>query len=85
MRKFFIFLRNLFKIRTKEPDVRDFKFESSFLKGDTETILLSSDKYWIKLKFIIDAEGKKGSGTIKTNMEKELSELDIIWLLKEYL
>lgn len=85
MKKFLEFLNKLLFNKQPEPSVQDMKFISSEMKDGVETIIHGLGKYWIKIEFEVDEENKKGTGKIKSNLKKTLSEEDIIWLLKEYL
>ncbi len=87
MKKFIEFLMKLFFNKSKEvePSVYEMSYISSELKNDKEIVTHGKGKYWVKIEIEKDLEKKEGKGSITSNLKKELTEEEIIYLLKRYL
>lgn len=92
MKKFLEFLNRLiFSSKPKEqtdncePSVYDMDYISSEINDGKETIIHGKGKYWIKIVIDKDTEKREGVGTITSNLNRTLTESDIIYLLKKYL
>jgi len=92
MKKFLEFLNRLIfsnkpkeQINNCEPSVYDMDYISSEINDGVETIIHGKGKYWIKIVIDKDIEKREGVGKITSNLNRTLTESDIIYLLKKYL
>lgn len=85
MKKFLEFLKRLIFNYEPIPSVQDMEYISSELKDGEETIIHGKGKWWIKLTISKDLDKQEGQGRITSNLPRQISEEDVVYLLKKYL